>query len=89
MLQFPVSKQLCSDVEIEMRLIVSALVFVVASVTIVGILLTIVLSAPGLGLSGSGAIMWVVGVGFVCAIPVSYWIAGKIIAETLSTREPT
>lgn len=65
-----------------MRLIISALVFLVASVTVAGILLTIVLSAPGLGLSGSTAIVWVVAIGFACAVPVSYWIAGRILSVT-------
>ena len=66
-----------------MRIIISAMVFLMASVTVAGTFLTVILSAPDLmSWSESNAIIAVVVLGFLCAVPLSYWIAGKILDAT-------
>jgi hypothetical protein len=64
-----------------MRLIVSAIVFVMASVTIAGSILTAVLSLPDLALDEGFGIPIMAGLGFLIAVPFSYWVSGRILSK--------
>lgn len=62
-----------------MRLFLTFVVFAMASVTLAGSLLTLALSFPNAGLASLSTIGWVAGVGFLVALPLSYWIAGLVM----------
>ena len=75
-----------------MRWFVTLLVFFMASVTIVGALLTLALAAPELGLlelaglSGISGVGGLAGAGFLLAVPVSYVISGMIMRASALKR---
>lgn len=63
-----------------MRLILTLVIFIMASVTVTGSILVAGLSMPALGLTNAGTFPWVAGAGMVFALPVSYWVAGRVLA---------
>lgn len=62
-----------------MRLILTLVVFAMASVTIAGSLLTLALFFPDAGFAGLDRIGWTAAAGFLAALPLSYWISGVIL----------
>ena len=63
-----------------MRVILTFMVFLMASVTFAGLALTVVLSVPSLNESGNAPLIGSIALGFLVAAPISYWIAGKLMA---------
>lgn len=63
------------------RFIMTFGVFAMASVIVAGVLITIAVSLPDLGLLNLENLWWFVVPGFVIAIPISYVIAGRILKE--------
>ncbi len=63
-----------------MRVILTFMVFLMASVTFAGLALTVVLSVPSLSEAGNAPLIWSIVLGFLVAAPASYWIAGKLMA---------
>lgn len=70
-----------------MRLTLTLLIFVMASVTVAGAILTAALSAPELGLITFANIGWVAGAGFVIALPLSYRLAGMLLNDKGAGRK--
>jgi len=66
-----------------MQLALTALVFVFASVTIAGSLLTVALVVPQLGWSDPQSIAWVLGSGVLIAVPASFLIARAMIGRKM------
>lgn len=62
-----------------MRLVMTFVVFAMASVVIAGTLLVIALYLPNAGLATLSNIGWVAGAGFLVALPLSYWVAGMVL----------
>lgn len=65
-----------------MRLMMTLIVFAMASVTVAGAFITVALAAPELGLIEPFTILTVAIAGFLVALPVSYVIAGRILGPT-------
>lgn len=61
-----------------MRLVLTLIVFVMASVVVAGSLVVLALSVPDLGLGELSTFGWVALAGFALALPVSYVIGGMI-----------
>ncbi|MEL6318052.1 MAG: hypothetical protein AAFR16_10505 [Pseudomonadota bacterium] len=62
-----------------MRLAMTFLVFLMASVTIAGSILVVALAAPELGFAQLDTIWIPAAAGFALALPVSYVLAGRIL----------
>lgn len=62
-----------------MRLGLTLMLFLVASVTVAGAIVTVALTVPQLGLDNIRVFGWVAISGFVIALPISYWIAGVLL----------
>lgn len=62
------------------------LVYVIVAPTIAGILITIALAAPNLGLAGLNKLWVVAVVGFVVAIPPSLWL-GSTLNRTFGSNK--
>ena len=62
-----------------MRLMMTMIVFIMASVTVAGAFVTVALSAPQLELLEPEKFAYVAGAGFLLALPVSYIVAGMIL----------
>lgn len=62
-----------------MRLIMTVVVFIMASVTFAGAFVTVALSAPQLELLELSKVGILAGAGFLVALPFSYWVAGMIL----------
>ncbi len=54
------------------------LVYIIVAPTIAGIMITVALSAPGLGLDGLGTLWIVAAVGFVISIAPSIWLGSML-----------
>lgn len=67
-----------------MRLALTLIIFIMASVTIAGGLLTLALSAPSLGLDKMDTFGWVALAGFAAALPISYIVSGLIQSKVKS-----
>lgn len=63
-----------------MRYLVTLLVFLIAGPTIVGSLI-IPLTDPAWGFDGQKYILYIVGVGVLIALPVSFLVAGMIMRK--------
>ncbi len=63
-----------------MRYLVTLLVFLIAGPTIVGSLI-IPLTDPAWGFDGYKYILYIVGLGVLIALPVSYFVAGMIMKK--------
>lgn len=61
-----------------MRFVLTLIVFIMASVTVAGALLTLALSYPSLGLDTMETFGWVALVGFALALPISYIVSGRL-----------
>lgn len=62
-----------------MRLILTFVIFCMASVTIAGSLVTVALFFPNAGLASMSTVGWTAGAGFLLAVPLSYWISGLVL----------
>ena len=62
-----------------MRLMMTMIVFIMASVTVAGAFVTVALSAPQLELLDPVKFAYVAGAGFLLALPISYLVAGMIL----------
>jgi hypothetical protein len=62
-----------------MRLILSLMFFLMASVTVTGFIIGIGIAVPTLDITQLDVFGWVVAAGFLTAAPVSYWVAGKVL----------
>ncbi|MEL6978841.1 MAG: hypothetical protein AAGM38_09205 [Pseudomonadota bacterium] len=65
-----------------MRLIMTVVVFIMASVVFAGAFVTVALAAPELELLELSKFGVLAGAGFLVALPFSYWVAGMILAAT-------
>jgi len=63
------------------------LIYVIVAPTIAGILITVALAAPNLGLAGLDKLWIVAVVGFIVAIPPSIWL-GSTLNRTFSGNKP-
>lgn len=62
-----------------MRLALSLMFFLMASVTVTGFIIGIGLAIPALDITQLGVFPWVAAAGFLIAAPASYWVAGKVL----------
>lgn len=69
-----------------MRLGLSLMIFLMASVTVAGAIVTVALSVPALGLDRIEVFGWVAGAGFILAAPASYWVAGMLLRSNSASR---
>ena len=69
-----------------MRLALTLIVFVMVGVTLTGSLVTILLAGPFSGGNIRQMLVWVAVAGFVIALPISYVIAGYLLAKTSGRR---
>lgn len=64
-----------------MRFWITLILFVIVGVTVTGSLMTVLLAEPVPNLDVMGLMPWVVGIGFLISLPISYVIAGMIMAR--------
>ncbi len=60
---------------------VAVLVWIMLGITMAGMFGTVVLSVPGLAKEAAEILPWAAAAGFLVAIPVSMWIAKRILAQ--------
>jgi hypothetical protein len=65
-----------------MRLALTIVVFLIVGVTLAGSLITVLLAGPFSGSNVQDMFGWIALGGFLVALPVSYFIAGYILART-------